>query len=128
MDAIWSVSLLPSGVQYAIGVPVILIGLALFMSAVREFGRAQTAVTHHHPTTKIVTSGPFAFSRNPIYLSMTTVYLGTAIAADSLLIMVHVVPAVAAINTLVIPKEEQFLETTFADDYQRYKSTVRRWI
>ena len=128
VDALWPLPLLPSVVQYAIGVPLIAAGLALFVVAVREFSRVQTAVTHHRPTTGIVSSGPFGFSRNPIYLAMTTVFLGGAIAVDSLLVALHVVPAIAAINTLVIPKEEAFLATTFGNDYQRYKSTVRRWI
>ncbi|NNE83628.1 MAG: isoprenylcysteine carboxylmethyltransferase family protein [Alphaproteobacteria bacterium] len=128
VDALWPLPLLPSTVQYAISTALIIAGLVLFVTALREFLRAQTAVTHHHPTTGIVTSGPFAFSRNPIYLAMTLVFLGAAIAVDSLVILAHVIPAIAAINTLVIPKEEAFLETTFGDDYRHYKSSVRRWI
>lgn len=128
LDAIWPLPLLAPALQYAIGTPLIIAGLVLFVAAVREFSRAKTAVTHHHETTKIVTSGPFGISRNPIYLAMTIVYLGAAIAVDSLLIAVHVVPAIAAINTLIIPKEEAFLEKSFGEDYRRYKSAVRRWI
>ena len=128
VDALWPLPLLPSTVQYAISTALIIAGLVLFVTALREFLRVQTAVTHHRPTTGIVTSGPFAFSRNPIYLAMTLVFLGAAIAVDSLVILAHVVPAIAAINTLVIPKEEAFLETTFGDDYRHYKSSVRRWI
>ena len=128
VDALWPLPLLPTVVQYAIGAPLIVAGLALFVVAVREFSRVQTAVTHHRPTTGIVSTGPFGFSRNPIYLAMTTVFLGAAITVDSLLVAIHVVPAIAAINTLVIPKEEVFLANTFGNDYQRYKSSVRRWI
>jgi protein-S-isoprenylcysteine O-methyltransferase Ste14 len=128
VDALWPLPLLPSTLQYAFGAALIVAGLTLFVWAVREFSRARTAVTHHRPTTGIVASGPFAFSRNPIYVSMTLTYLGAAIAVDSPIILAHVVPAIAAINTLVIPKEEAFLEHTFGNDYQRYKSTVRRWI
>jgi protein-S-isoprenylcysteine O-methyltransferase Ste14 len=49
-------------------------------------------------------------------------------ATNGVLITVLVLPAVAAIHTLVIPKEEVFLKKTFGDDYRHYKSTVRRWI
>lgn len=128
VDAARPLPLLPTSIQYGIGAPLIVAGLVLFIAALREFSRAKTAVTHHRPTTGIVTSGPFGLSRNPIYLAMTTVYLGAAIAVDSLLVAILVVPAVSAINAWVIPKEEAFLEKSFGDEYQRYKSTVRRWI
>ena len=128
VDAIWPLPLLNQTFQYAIGVPLIIAGVVLFIAALREFSRAKTAVTHHRPTTGIVASGPFAISRNPIYLSMTIVFLGAAIAVDSLMVALHVAPAIAAINTLVIPKEEAFLEKSFGDAYQQYKSAVRRWI
>lgn len=128
LDGLWPVPLLPLAVQYSVGVAFMVAGLALFVWALREFTRAQTAVTHHRPTTGIVATGPFGFSRNPIYVAMTTVYLGAAIAVDGVLVLVLVLPAIVAIHTLVIPNEETFLEKTFGDDYRRYKSTVRRWI
>ncbi|MCZ6590803.1 MAG: isoprenylcysteine carboxylmethyltransferase family protein [Alphaproteobacteria bacterium] len=128
LDGLWPVPLLPVAVQYSVGVAFMVAGLALFVWALREFTRAQTAVTHHRPTTGIVTTGPFGFSRNPIYVAMTAVYLGAASAVDGVLVLVLVLPAIVAIHTLVIPKEETFLEKTFGDDYRRYKSTVRRWI
>ncbi len=128
LDGLWPVPLLPLAVQYSVGVALMVAGLALFVWALREFARARTAVTHHRPTTGIVATGPFGFSRNPIYVAMTAVYLGAAIAVDGVLVLVLVLPAIAAIHTLVIPKEETFLENSFGNDYRRYKSTVRRWI
>jgi len=77
--------MLPLAVQYSVGAPLIVAGLALFVWALREFTQAQTAVTHHRPTTGIVATGPFGFSRNPIYVAMTAVYLGAAIAVDGVL-------------------------------------------
>ena len=128
LDWLLPLPLLPLTAQYLIGVPLIAAGVALFVWALREFSQAHTAVTHHRPTTGLVASGPFGFTRNPIYVAMTMVYLGAAIVVDGALVLVLLLPAIVAIHILVIAKEEVFLERSFGDDYRRYKSAVRRWI
>ena len=87
-----------------------------------------TPVRGNQPTTNIVRSGPYRFSRNPIYSAFTLLQLGIATVSASLWVLVAVVPAVAFIGLRVIPREEQYLEAKFGDEYLKYKSSVRRWL
>jgi protein-S-isoprenylcysteine O-methyltransferase Ste14 len=102
--------------------------LALGGSALLRFRRAGTSPEPWRPATVIVANGVYRFTRNPMYLGMTVLYLALAIAADSVVALVLVVPAVAIIRYGVIAREERYLEAKFGDDYRRYKATVRRWL
>ncbi len=128
LDYVWPVALVPAGVQYPVGALLIALGLALFGAAVRLFVKADTSVQTRKPTTAIITDGPFRFSRNPIYLAMSLSYAGIAIAADNLWILGALVPALAVIRCGVISREERYLERKFAEEYLRYKASVRRWL
>jgi protein-S-isoprenylcysteine O-methyltransferase Ste14 len=81
-----------------------------------------------NPQPKIVTSGVFQRSRNPIYLGMLLLYTGIAILANSLCILVLVLPFAIILQKGVIEPEEAYLEGKFGDEYLRYKAKVRRWI
>jgi protein-S-isoprenylcysteine O-methyltransferase Ste14 len=78
-------------------------------------------------TITIVRTGPYRFSRNPIYLSFILFVLGLSVWLNDLWLLVTLVPAVAFIRALVIPREERFLERNFRDEYMSYKAAVRRW-
>ena len=128
LDYLWPVPILPQTVQYAVGFPIIALSFLLFGSVLREFTRVNTSITHGKPTTRIVSTGSFAYSRNPVDVSMTMLMLGIAIAADSLWIVVMAAPAVVIVQHFVIRREEAYLERKFGDEYRRYKAAVRRWI
>ena len=102
--------------------------VALVLWAVREFKRAETSPKPHKPTTAIVTSGPFRFTRNPIYVSFTLAQLGVALWTASGWILAMLVPALLVIRYGVIAREERYLERKFGDDYLTYKRSVRRWV
>lgn len=92
------------------------------------FRRANTAIEPWKPTTSILYSGCYGFSRNPIYLSFCMCLLGIGIFADSLWIVLSCFPCGGAIYLLAIKKEEAYLERTFGAEYQDYKLRVRRWV
>ncbi|KKQ38925.1 MAG: Isoprenylcysteine carboxyl methyltransferase [Candidatus Roizmanbacteria bacterium GW2011_GWA2_37_7] len=75
----------------------------------------------------LVTSGPFSFSRNPIYLGLLIGMTGYFLTFGSLLILLIAV-RFAYLQYIVIPKEEKLLLTYFGKKYKKYMSTVRRWI
>jgi protein-S-isoprenylcysteine O-methyltransferase Ste14 len=106
----------------------VLLAVALFLSAVRTFRKAGTPVPGNRPTTTIVRTGPYRWSRNPIYLAFSLLQLGVAFWVNSLWLLVTLVPAVALMSFVVIPREEQYLETHFPSDYLPYKASVRRWL
>ena len=79
-------------------------------------------------STAIVQSGPYRFSRNPIYVSFVLLVLGLSFWLDNLWLLVMLLPAICVISLVVIPREERFLERNFPDQYSGYKGTVRRWL
>jgi len=115
-------------VRYALAGVIGAAALAVGGSAFLRFRRAGTNPEPWRPTTVIVSTGVYRFTRNPMYLGMAVLYIALAIAADSVVALVLVVPAVAIIRYGVIAREERYLEAKFGDDYRRYKATVRRWL
>lgn len=79
-------------------------------------------------TAPLITTGPFGLSRNPVYGSMTMLFIGIGTLIDGLWILAMVIPAILIVYFFVILKEEAFLEREFGDIYRSYKKTVRRWI
>lgn len=124
----WPVQLLPASISAAIGVILVLVAGWLFVSAVRTLRRAGTPVPGNRPTTIIVRTGPYAFSRNPIYLAFTLFQLGVACWVNSLGVLVSLFPALALMVLVVIPREERYLEARFPSEYLPYKAEVRRWL
>jgi protein-S-isoprenylcysteine O-methyltransferase Ste14 len=111
-----------------LGAPLVVVALALFAYSVAKFRAAGTPVPGRKPTTVIVRTGPYRFSRNPIYLAFSIFQLGIAIWVNSLWVLVTLVGAVALIHWVVIRREEQYLERRFGAAYLDYKAAVRRWL
>ena len=124
----WPVRLVPRAVSAPLGGTAVLAAVALFLYAVRTFRTAGTPVPGNRPTTAIVRTGPYRRSRNPIYLAFSLLQLGVAFWVNSLWLLVTLIPAVALMSFVVIPREEHYLETRFPSDYLPYKASVRRWL
>ncbi len=124
----WPVQLLPASINVPIGVMVVLVAGALFISSVRTFRKAGTPVPGNRPTTVIVRTGPYGLSRNPIYLAFTLFQVGLAAWVDSLGVLVALLPALALMALVVVPREERYLEARFPSAYLPYKREVRRWL
>ena len=120
--------LLPATLAVALGVPLVAVAIALFSYSVAQFRAAGTPVPARKPTTVIVRTGPYHFSRNPIYLAFSVFQLGIAISVNSVWLLATLVGAVALIHYVVIPREEQYLERKFGAQYLDYKAAVRRWL
>jgi protein-S-isoprenylcysteine O-methyltransferase Ste14 len=110
------------------GGAAVLAAVVLFVSAVRAMRAAGTPVPGDRPTTAIVGAGPYRYSRNPIYLAFALLQLGLALCADSLWLLVTLVPALALMSLIVIPREERYLESRFGSKYLAYRAAVRRWL
>jgi len=104
------------------------LAIALFVSAVRTLRAAGTPIPGNRPTTTIVYTGPYRFSRNPIYLAFSLLQLGLCLLVNSLALLITLVPAVALMSLVVIPREERYLEARFPSEYLPYKASVRRWL
>ncbi|MBD2308962.1 isoprenylcysteine carboxylmethyltransferase family protein [Chroococcidiopsis sp. FACHB-1243] len=125
---VWSVPLVSLAVNGPLGGTTVLVAVVLFLWAVSTFRTAGTPVPGNRPTTTIVHTGPYRYSRNPIYLSFSLLQLGVAFWVNSLWLLVTLIPAVALMSFVVIPREEHYLESRFPSDYLPYKASVRRWL
>src|SRR3954469_24103498 len=111
----------------ATGALLFVAGAAMMLAAAELFRRLDTNVPPSQPTTLIATTGPYRWTRNPMYLGMALIYAGLAIGFDGP-IAFALLPLLIAIQTQVIAREERYLEAKFGDDYRRYKTEVRRWL
>jgi protein-S-isoprenylcysteine O-methyltransferase Ste14 len=118
---------LADGIVRIAGGALILVGVALFVSAVRNFSRAKTPLPTNQPARVLVTTGIYSWIRNPIYLSFFLAYGGIGFAAPSPWILILTLPLAITIRYGVVAREETYLERRFGGAYRDYKSRVRRW-
>jgi protein-S-isoprenylcysteine O-methyltransferase Ste14 len=111
-----------------LGLAAVTAALALAGSAAWRFRRAGTPVRPFVPSTALVTDGPYRRTRNPMYVGLTLLLIGLAIALGTLSPWAVVPVFVFAIDRLFIVREEAILEQRFGQAYRAYRSSVRRWL
>ena len=122
------VKLLPRRVSRRFGASLIAIAGLLVTFAFRLLRQAGTEVNPTRPTTALVVKGPFQFTRNPLYLSLTLAYSGIAMLMNGLWAMLILPVVLLVMRRGVIDREERYLERKFGEEYLRYKAQVRRWL
>jgi len=116
-----------SGFKY-LGVAVVMLGFAIVILVNQSFKCAETNIEPWKPTTKIVTNGIYAYSRNPVYVGFCLIAAGTGISLNSFWILTSFIPSAILVYYLAIRKEEAYLLEKFGEEYLLYKSRVRRWM
>jgi protein-S-isoprenylcysteine O-methyltransferase Ste14 len=117
------------GIGYdMLGVLLIVVPIAIAIWARNLFIRAGTNVEPYKPTTVIVDKGPFAYSRNPLYLCLFALYFGIALLTGNGWLLPLAVPLFFIMHYGVILREERYLEAKFGESYLSYKRRVRRWL
>ena len=111
-----------------VGWAMVVLGLGAAIYIIAMLRTKRTSTDAAVAPSKLLTSGFYAFSRNPFYLLYVLVALGTAIALGSLAAFVAPVICFAVLNYIIIPLEEGIMQQKFGKQYQLYKSTVRRWL
>jgi protein-S-isoprenylcysteine O-methyltransferase Ste14 len=105
-----------------------LAGVALMIWAGHTLSRHHTTVMPHKRSDALVTSGPFRFRRNPIYLGWVLVFLGLAELTKNVWLVAGALVFALLVTWLAILPEERHLEARFGEAYRAYKATTRRWI
>jgi protein-S-isoprenylcysteine O-methyltransferase Ste14 len=118
---------LPLPLHIAGGI-LILAGDVFGLWGVHAFHRAGTAVRPDRPVTALVMDGPFQYTRNPLYMALTTIYIGITLSTGVLWFLVTLVPVLVVMHWKIVRREEQFLEAKFGEVYRDYKTRVRRWV
>ena len=111
-----------------LGYALVLVGLGLAISAASGFFRARTTLDPHGSVSNIVTSGPYRFSRNPIYLGFLCLLIGFPFIFRNYWGLILSPLLIVLMNVMVIRYEEAYLEKKFGEVYTGYKSRVRRWL
>src|SRR5215207_503463 len=83
---------------------------------------------HRPAVPRLVTDGPFRYTRNPGYLGLAMLYAGIAVLRNALWAILPLPLVVYVFQRQVIGREERYLERTFGEEYLAYKTRVRRWV
>ena len=110
-----------------LGLALVLSGIFIVRLAIKEF--EANKVSHRFKAVgKLLTKGPYAYSRNPMYVSYTLIYSGAAFAINSNWPLILLILVLLVIDLGIVRDEEEHLEKKFGEDYSFYKKKVRRWI
>jgi protein-S-isoprenylcysteine O-methyltransferase Ste14 len=134
--AMWAVAYFSSplilawGLRWGLIVLFLAIGFALAPPAIIAFRRIKTTVdpVHVDRATNFVVSGPFRFTRNPMYLGLTSLLLAWATYLGTPLAILGPIAFVLFITRFQIIPEERAMATKFGVEYENYRKRVRRWI
>lgn len=119
---------LPLGMAPLTGLALLCSGAVLAVWSRRTMEGAGTNVNPSRPATTLVVTGPYGFSRNPMYVARTFLYLGLGLLVNALSVVAVAVPLMLVMHYGVIKPEERYLEAKFGDTYRQYRSRVRRWL
>jgi protein-S-isoprenylcysteine O-methyltransferase Ste14 len=126
----WSypVNVLPLLLSRVLGTVILIVSVLLALSAKAVMKRAGTNIRPDQPTIAIVSNGPFRYTRNPLYLAATGIYVSITLLVDALWPLVLLGPMLVLLVKGVVVREEQYLAAKFGDEYRNYKTRVRRWL
>jgi protein-S-isoprenylcysteine O-methyltransferase Ste14 len=110
-----------------IGGLVIGMGVALDLWAILTMRRAHTNILPHRAADFLVTSGPFAFTRNPIYVGNTLSMLGAGFCFENTWFVLFGIVGAFMVDRLAIRREEIHLAASFGARWTEYSSRVPRW-
>ena len=111
-----------------LGAAVLVAGLALDVAGVATVLANRTTIVPHRPVRKLITSGIYRFSRNPMYTGLAIVVAGGALLAGTWWPLLTLLPALVAVRQLVIEPEETYLAERYGNVYDEYRLTTPRWL
>lgn len=110
-----------------VGAVLVVGGLGFVYAGILTFRRFRTAVYPNRPAKLVVETGPFALTRNPMYVGMTVFYLGMLLLMRSVWALALLPAVLVALQHFVIRREERHLTEKFPDAYAAYRARVPRW-
>ena len=115
--------------QIPLGIGLVIIGVAIGLPAALAFRRAGTEIQPMSPSNRVlVVTGPFRFTRNPMYLGLLVLLIGIAFLIGSWPMLLAPLAFFILVNAVSIPFEEEKMARQFGDAYAAYKARVRRWL
>jgi len=125
---VFSIRILPEPFALVLGIVCMLIGPSLALPALLTMRAAGTHANPAKPALLIVRRGPYRFTRNPMYLALCLLQVGTGFLLNDWITLLFAVPLALVLHFGVILPEEKYLEAKFGEQYLALKRDVRRWI
>jgi protein-S-isoprenylcysteine O-methyltransferase Ste14 len=111
-----------------VGWTVAILGLAFSLWGILTFQLAHTPMFPYGKATRVVQSGPYSFTRNPMYVGGAVSYIGIAIAMNMVWPIILLPLVLWGLFFFVIRQEERYLGELFGDEYADFRKRVRRWL
>lgn len=110
------------------GIVLLIAGAALVVLARRQLARHGQPIDPGRPTSRLVTSGVFSISRNPLYLGGICAWVGIALTLDLPWMLPLLLPALIGCHAILVRPEERYLAARFGEEYRAYSAAVHRWL
>ncbi len=111
-----------------LGFFLILVSPIIFFSSRNAFYAHEENPLPESDTYKIIKTGIYAYSRNPIYLSFVLFHLGMFLTFENIAYFLCSIGLFFWLNNIIIEEEEKFLKNKFKDEYDRYCKSVKKWV
>jgi protein-S-isoprenylcysteine O-methyltransferase Ste14 len=128
LDRRFHVTFLPLGIARTLGWALLGGGVVLAGWFRHTMRSADTTIRTDKPVSSLAMGGPFRYTRNPGYLSLSMIYAGIAVRRNALWAVLLLPAVLLVIQREVIGREERYLERTFGEEYLNYKTSVPRWV
>ncbi len=128
LQQLWALELTNWSGRYVAAWALIGVGVIILVASGVQFFRAKTNIRPDKPSSNLIQSELYRFSRNPIYVSGLLLQLGIALLMNNLWIVLLVPVSKFVFDRYVIAREEAYLERAFGEVYLDYKRTIRRWL
>jgi protein-S-isoprenylcysteine O-methyltransferase Ste14 len=128
LNLAWPLPVLPQALNRWVGLALGLAGAGLIVWGIASMRRAGTNIYPEKPATALVEAGPFRFTRNPLYVALTILFVALSVEMNMAWGFVILVPLQAVMHYGVIRREEAYLGEKFGDAYRAYRSRVRRYL
>ena len=118
----------PASVRVAVSVALFVVPVAIVFVARGELVKHKEHPNPYKPTSAIVSSGIYGFTRNPIYIAFLIFTLAMAVAANNAWLLLSIALLFVLLQFGVVRAEERYLSGKFGEEYDAYRRSVRRWI
>jgi protein-S-isoprenylcysteine O-methyltransferase Ste14 len=125
---LWPLRIVSPAIAFWLGLGLIILALALAAWGRRTMHASGTNISPLKPAVSLVTSGPYRFTRNPLYVAISLLFLGLTMLLNSWWGVVVLAPVLVILHWGVVRREERYLELKFGKQYADYRSRVRRYL
>jgi len=125
---IWPLAIVKQPIAFWLGLLLLVFALAFGAWGRKTMHGAGTNISPLKPAISLVTTGPYRFSRNPVYVAITLLFLSLTMLLNTWWGVILLLPVLVILHWGVVRREEHYLGTKFGEEYRAYCSSVRRYL